>query len=149
MNLTERQETEFFKRVEKTDTCWLWIGNIDANGYGRFYMNPKTTRAHRVSFFIHKGEVPTGLVLDHLCRIKHCVNPEHLEAVSNWENVARGIGITARNAQKTHCKRGHEMNEENTRRPPSNPRARRCKKCEPLFWRPRKKPLKVKEQNHG
>lgn len=71
------------------DGCWLWTGCVDTCGYGRFFLEGKSRAAHRISYQLHRGLVPDGLVLDHLCRIRSCVNPWHMEAVSQRENVLR------------------------------------------------------------
>ena len=70
--------------------CWEWRGARTTDGYGTFSIHSKTVYAHRYSYEIHMGDIPDGLVLDHLCRVRHCVNPGHLEAVTNAENVRRG-----------------------------------------------------------
>lgn len=102
-------EKRFWSKVEKTDTCWLWKAGKDPFGYGAHWFNGKKVNAHRYSYQICVGEVPSGLVLDHLCRVPACVNPKHLEPVTQKENVLRGVGITAINAKKTHCKNGHDI----------------------------------------
>lgn len=125
-----------FLRVD-SNGCWLYQGG-KINSYGRFKMTAKspTLQAHRYSYEVFKGEIAEGLVIDHLCRVKNCVNPDHLEAVTPKENTRRGklseytasipreklirmaeIGrIAAANKRKsqTHCKRGHEFTEDNT-----------------------------------
>lgn len=92
--------------------CWLWLGYVSENGYGRFSPRWKMAPlyAHRISYEIHKGQIPEGLVVDHLCRVRCCVNPDHLEVVSQHKNLQRGNGTSKINHQfKTHCKRGHEF----------------------------------------
>ncbi|MEU6204615.1 HNH endonuclease signature motif containing protein [Micromonospora musae] len=69
----------------------------------------RTINAHRAAYYLFVGEVAEGLELDHLCRQRRCVNPNHLEPVTGRENVLRGVGLTAKNATKTHCPRGHEL----------------------------------------
>lgn len=104
----------FWDKVDKTDTCWLWKGRIKKDGYGQFDLGGKSIYAHRVAYELEVGDIPKGLNLDHLCRVRNCVNPNHLEAVTFRENVLRGIGICAHNARKTHCKQGHTFTIENT-----------------------------------
>jgi len=104
----------FWSKVDTSGDCWEWTAGKTASGYGNFKRYGKDCVAHRVSFELVRGEIPDGLVLDHLCRNHACVNPAHLEPVTRWENVRRGVGYTAQQARKTHCKRGHEFTPENT-----------------------------------
>src|SRR5690606_27636904 len=89
--------------------------------------NRKYLRAHVASYELHVGPVPDGLVLDHLCRNRACINPSHMEPVPNRVNVLRGEGPTAVNARKTHCVNGHEFSAENTHIRPTG--WRECKTC--------------------
>ena len=116
----------FFEKINKTETCWIWTATINRGGYGMF-RDGKMKNAHRVSYEIIKGPIPEGLFLDHICRVRHCVNPDHLEPVTNKENVLRGESICAKNKLKTHCKRGHEFISENIIIESEN--RRRCKTC--------------------
>ena len=84
-------EARFWSKVEKTETCWIWRGARDDKGYGSLGINGKILRAHRVSYEWLIGPIPEGLVLDHLCRVPPCVNPAHLEPVTQGENSRRGI----------------------------------------------------------
>lgn len=125
---------ERFVEAEPMSGCWLWIGHITRTGYGQFtiwrpMLGLKTYRAHRVAYELYKGPIPVGLQLDHLCRMKSCVNPSHLEPVSARVNVLRGDTITARNAVATHCSRGHLLIAENLRPRPSRPGRRECLVC--------------------
>lgn len=86
----ETAEERFWSKVSKTANCWNWTGCILKAGYGQFY-NKKKMYTHRYSYELHKGLIPEGLVLDHLCRNRACCNPEHLEAVTNKVNIGRGI----------------------------------------------------------
>lgn len=117
----------FWSKVNVTDTCWLWTAGTDKDGYGIFYLNGRGTRAHRYPL----GDIPLTLEPDHLCRVRNCVRPDHLEVVTVLENVMRSEGVAAINASKTHCVNGHEFNEANTRLiEQANGRPRRvCRAC--------------------
>lgn len=71
--------------------CWFWKGGLDTNGYGCFKIPSKQVIAHRFSYELFKGRIPKGLVIDHICRNKSCVNPDHLDAVTQKENISRAI----------------------------------------------------------
>jgi hypothetical protein len=118
----------FWERVDKDgpDGCWLWTGTIADNGYGYY----GGTTAHRWMYRQCVGEFPVELHVDHLCRVRHCVNPAHLEPVTVRENTLRGIGFCAVNAGKTHCPRGHEFTEENTKWWRTSRRCRTCLRSE-------------------
>lgn len=105
----------FWDKVDKTGDCWLWTASKTSAGYGNFKAAANNVYAHRLSYEWLMGPIPEGLVIDHLCRVPNCVNPEHLEPVTHKENVRRGTAgwnIRAR----THCAHGHEFSAENTRR---------------------------------
>lgn len=120
-------EELFFNNVDKSGDCWIWTAAIDRGGYGRY----KHKAAHRVSYELLVGPIPQGLDLDHLCRVRACVNPSHLEPVTRRENLLRGDTVTARNAAKTHCIHGHEFTHENTymAKKPRGGVARICRAC--------------------
>lgn len=102
---------------EPMSGCWLWSGALDEKGYGRIGeggRGGRILRAHRVVYEALVGPIPEGLTIDHLCRNRACVNPDHLEPVASKTNTMRGRGAGALNARKTHCKRGHEFSDENT-----------------------------------
>lgn len=101
---------------EPNSGCWLWIGNINQDGYGRFAASRavKDRFAHRLVWEALRGPIPQGLQLDHKCRVRCCVNPDHLEPVTCRENLRRGVGFPGVNARKTHCAKGHEFSESNT-----------------------------------
>lgn len=93
--------------------CWIWAGTVKAR-YPQVFRDGRTQQAHRYYYCERFGEVPEGLVLDHLCRQTWCVNPERLEPVTQRENVMRGESFTAARARATHCERGHAFDDENT-----------------------------------
>lgn len=109
--------------------CWLWTANLTTrpNGYGRFRLNGEYALAHRYLYELTHGPVPDGYELDHLCRVRRCVNPAHLEPVTRSENTLRG----ERNGcqHRTHCPAGHPYDEGNTYRRPSDPSRRLCGEC--------------------
>lgn len=112
-------ERRFWSKVEKTDGCWLWTAST-SQGYGRIWTptpdgGRMLAQAHRVAYELLVGPIPDGLYLDHLCRNRLCVRPDHLEPVTNGENVLRGKSGPAENARKTHCIAGHPFDEKNTR----------------------------------
>ena len=109
LGLPERLESKI--SPEPNSGCWLWDGNWSGSGYGRVKI-AKTRRcaqAHTMVYELLVAPVPTGLVLDHLCRNRCCVNPEHLEPVTEQVNILRGTGQSARNARKTVCPQGHPL----------------------------------------
>ena len=106
------------KSVKSANGCWDWIGAKNAKGYGNF----RSRSAHVVAYELVKGAIPTGLQIDHLCRNKSCINPDHLEAVTGQENTRR--------AQPTHCKHGHALSGSNVMlyaRPDGI--RRKCREC--------------------
>lgn len=84
-------QERFWTKVVKTDTCWLWTGHLNSKGYGQLNVGKRLPMAHRLSYEWAVGEIPTGLVIDHLCRVRNCVNPDHLEPVTTAVNNARGL----------------------------------------------------------
>lgn len=107
--------------------CWLWTAAADSNGYGTFKVGVKMVGAHRVAYELLVGPIPDGFHIDHLCRVRACVNPAHLEPVTSRENTLRGVGFSAVNARKTHCPQGHQFTPENTYTQSDG--RRRCRKC--------------------
>lgn len=87
-----KPEKRFMEKVRIIDGCWVWIGAITWDGYGRFRLPDKTVKAHRWSYQHFVGRLPDGLTVDHLCGTRSCVNPNHLEPVTMVENLNRGDG---------------------------------------------------------
>ncbi len=105
---------------EPMSGCWLWTKALDPTGYPKISIvterahKPRIRRAHIVAFEEFKGPILKGLVINHLCRVRCCVNPDHLEAVTPRQNVLHGRTFAARNQQKTHCDAGHPFSTDNT-----------------------------------
>jgi hypothetical protein len=131
-------EERFWAKVDKNGPlvsarpdlgpCWVWTVSTRDNGYGQFNLHGRMLGAHRIAYLFVKGSVPDDLQLDHLCHTydpdcpggndclhRRCVNPDHLEPVTQRVNLLRGQGFVAKNAAKTHCKHGHPFNSANTR----------------------------------
>jgi HNH endonuclease len=108
------EEKLLLRMMPVTETgCWIWLGTLDRDGYAQMDHNGKAERAQRLSYEHFIGPIPDGLVLDHLCRVRCCINPHHLEPVTDYENVRRGECWTW-GKTRTHCKYGHLLDEDNT-----------------------------------
>jgi hypothetical protein len=123
----EAVRERFMAKVHKTNSCWLWIASIRPDGYGSYSAYGASRLAHRVSYEIHVGPIPEGLTLDHLCRNRACVNPDHLDPCSLEENVKRSPIF---HSNRTHCPQGHPYDEANTiRRRRDGGWRRDCRAC--------------------
>lgn len=106
--------------------CWLWTAGVSEKGYARVYWQGTTGYAHRIIYKLLRGRIPAKLTLDHVCRVRCCVNPDHLEVVTLRANILRGRSFSAVNSKKSHCPQGHPYNKANT----CNYRGqRRCRTC--------------------
>ena len=134
---------ERFAFPEPNSGCYIWMGALNWNGYGKMgigYLsegNQQMQYAHIVAYEYFVGPVPTGMILDHKCRMRCCVNPGHLEPVTYRENTMRGVGPTrvrVKAAKQTHCKRGHLLNGEIR----NSDGARVCMACRAITIKARK-----------
>ena len=136
----DKVKKRFWAKVNKTDTCWMWVAYIGQQGYGKFRFNGRSTTAHRVSYEIHNGPIPNKLHVCHSCDVKQCVNPDHLWLGTAKDNMAdrdaKGRGGKNTNSKKTHCKSGHPFAGENLVLIFSGDKKHRvCRICRANTWR--------------
>lgn len=112
------------KMLVTVDGCWEWEGRVNEKGYAMYDVPGRAVKAHRYTYELLVGPIPEGLELDHLCRVRACVNPAHLEPVTHQENMRRGA-----HALKTHCPHGHTYTGENLR-VRSHDNGRSCRTCD-------------------
>lgn len=129
--------------TNKTTECWLWLGAIKESGYAQIKLAGRSPMVHRVSYELAKGPIPAGLQLDHLCRVRNCINPDHLEAVTAAENVRRGTSVPGVNARKIHCKRGHQLSGLNLRIVKNGRECKICSRAAVRQWEKINRPTKA------
>lgn len=117
--------------------CLIWTGQRNEWGYGVIWYNGGMKKVHRVAWELAYGPIPDGKQIDHLCRNRVCIYPEHMEIVTNKVNVLRGVGVTARNARKTRCCRGHDLAGDNVRIRRDG-KGRECRACNKEWSRRRR-----------
>jgi hypothetical protein len=121
---------------EPNTGCWLWTSATFRHGYGQFTVDNVTRIAHRFSYELYVGPIPAGKVIDHLCKTPACVNPAHLEPVTQRENVRRGESFIFHQTPPTYCARGHSYDDENTCvRSNGERRCKRCLRADREKWR--------------
>ena len=129
-----------FWKISKKTQCWLWIGaSTGRMGHCQFWYGKegKSIAAHRAVLKATGVKIPPKMTVDHLCRVPSCVNPSHLEVVTNRENILRGTGPSAINSRKTHCSRGHELS-------PRGKKHRECKICRKITYKLRCQRRKIR-----
>lgn len=122
--------TRIAVRLEPDGECLVWTGARSKAGYGQIKVGPRTSPVlyvHRVMCEAFNGEIPFGFTVDHLCRNRACARPDHLEAVTQKENILRGTSRSAIHAKRIHCIRGHAFSPENTYVAPRGQRV--CRAC--------------------
>jgi hypothetical protein len=130
----QRLPESFWSKVslESNTGCWVWNASTTVTGYGNYWDRKlkKLQLAHRYAYRVLVGTIPEGMTVDHLCKTRRCVNPEHFEIVSRGENTIRGGGThkaAKLRSQKQRCKHGHPFDEDNTY---VNPQGKReCRTC--------------------
>ena len=131
MDFSEWRVQRFWEKVVKTDGCWLWIGARHPNGYGNFTANTgQVCCAHRYAYELLVDKIPPGMTIDHICKVRNCVNPDHLRVMTQSANSRIGYYP---NRDKTHCKRGHPLSGENLRITSTGGRA--CRECGRIWSR--------------
>ena len=118
-------EQRFWAKVDRTGDCWLWSAALNASGYGIAWSPGarKTGLAHRIAYELLVGPISNGMQIDHLCRVRNCVRPDHMELVTTGENTRRGL----RGRMVTHCPQGHPYDDKNTRIYEGQ---RKCRACD-------------------
>lgn len=138
----------FWAKVDQSggpDACWPWLAYVDHHGYGKFgTTSRKITGAHRIAYEFLVGPIPEGLVIDHLCRVRHCVNPSHMEPVTRGENVRRGVGGEVHRNTDT-CRNGLHPWPESAGRYGGPHGQLMCLECKRTYSRERNRAIRARE----
>jgi hypothetical protein len=126
----------FWSKVGFTEGCWIWLAGRFSEGYGAFFFEGQNVGAHRMAYELLVGPIPEGMQLDHLCRSRACVNPQHLEIVTQLENIKRGVRQNAQR-NKTHCTQGHLLIGDNVLKTAGRRTCRPCRREAQARWRAR------------
>ncbi|HET6917593.1 MAG TPA: HNH endonuclease signature motif containing protein [Acidimicrobiales bacterium] len=126
--MDERVPFRIWRRIDASTDCWVYRGRLNTQGYGDATSAKAERRVlvHRFVYELLRGPIPNGLDLDHLCRVRACCNPDHLEPVTHRVNMLRGEAPTSINARKTHCDYGHPLSGDNLNLVPNG---RQCRTC--------------------
>ncbi len=139
MRYTEKIQERFWGKVDASGPCWQWMGAGAGKGYGKIGVvvdgKPSYPYAHRVAWEILVGEIPEGKELDHLCKNRRCVNPDHLEPVTRRQNLARSAAVCTLNSLKSSCPQGHPYEGDNLIQ---NKYGRACRECRRAYDRKRR-----------
>jgi hypothetical protein len=162
MKIDAMAADNFWAKVEKTPTCWLWTAALSGDGrfagYGLFNLKGKMWKAHRLAYTLLIGKIPKGLELDHLCHgadcndgpnclHRRCVNPAHLKPVTHAENASKSsVGGRIWRRSITHCPQGHEYTEDNTYYSPLRPTHRNCRECRRINVREYQRKRRAREK---
>lgn len=122
------ERIRLYSEPEPNSGCWLWSAAVGGT-YGQLWWAGRVRYAHVLSYQAFRGAYADGLEIDHLCRNRVCVNPDHLEPVTPQVNRLRGVGVSAINAKKTHCPRGHALAGTNLERSKALRGLRICRLC--------------------
>lgn len=131
IDLTDSENARFESKLSPPNAsgCVIWNGTIASTGYGCFWLRRRSHLAHRISVMRSGRDIPDGRHIDHLCRTPACVNPDHLEVVTPRENHLRGVGFGALNVIKTHCPKGHALEDGNLDAYAMKSGRRACQEC--------------------